>query len=265
MAAVPTPIFRRSTLSAAVLGFFLLLAAGAASQNLPRNALWEVVHNICVPGQTLNHNPLPCVQVDLRAGNEKGFAVLRDPRGVTHFLLIPTARIPGIESPVIVEPDAVNYFANAWEARRYVFEALGKTLPRDAIGLAINSTASRSQDQLHIHIDCIQPEVLEVLHTNQTAITSRWAPFPVPLFGRRYAAMWVAGEDLGPSNPFRLLAEELPGAARDMGDYTLAAVGFTRADGTPGFVLLADRVGTVRDDSAYGEQLLDHACRIATQ
>ena len=73
---------------------FLLIAANAAQRGLSSNALWEVVHNVCVPGQSEQHNPKPCLQVDLNRGIEKGFAILRDPRGGTQFLLIPTTRSP---------------------------------------------------------------------------------------------------------------------------------------------------------------------------
>src|SRR6202049_1367225 len=143
---------------------FLLLAANAAQGDLPRNALWEVVHNVCVPGQSLHHDPSPCLQVDLTGGIENGFAILRDPRGGTQFLLIPTTRISGIESPIVREPNATNYFADAWEVRTYSNGALHQTLPRDEIGMAINSVVSRSQDQLHIHFSCIRADVLEALH-----------------------------------------------------------------------------------------------------
>jgi CDP-diacylglycerol pyrophosphatase len=60
------------------------------------------------------------------------------------------------------------------------------------------------------------------------------------------------------------LAEGLPDAALDMGDRTLVVVGSFRANGAAGFVILEDQVNRESNDSAYGEELLDHACRIAT-
>jgi CDP-diacylglycerol pyrophosphatase len=245
------------------LATFLRGDAGAAQLDLPRNALWEVVNNVCVPGQSQHHNPKHCLQVDLKGGIEKGFAILKDPRGAAQFLLIPTAPISGIESSVVLGPDATNYFADAWEARTFINAALRKILPRDGIGLAINSVVGRSQDQLHIHIACVQTKVLEALDKNQRRIGNRWAPFNVSLLGRHYAAIWVPGENLGPNNPFRLLADGLPGAARDMGNRTLVVIGLTRPDGTKGFVILSDRVQKETGDLANGEVLLDHHCGIA--
>ena len=138
--------------------------------------LWFIVHDECVSDQLQNQDPKPCVQVNLRDGIEKGFAILKDIRGATQVLLIPTARVPGIESPMILAPDAPNYFADAWEARTYIDEALHRTLPRDDFGLAINSAANRSQDQLHIHVDCIRPDVHEALREREASIGNRWAP-----------------------------------------------------------------------------------------
>jgi CDP-diacylglycerol pyrophosphatase len=241
---------------------FLLFAADPAQRELPPNTLWEVVHNICVPGQAQNQNPKPCLQVDLHGGIDRGFAILRDPRGGTQFLFVPTTRISGIESPVVRGPNAVNYFAIAWESRTYINQTLQLTLPRDDIGMAINSALSRSQDQLHIHISCIRPDVLEALHKNEGRIGSHWAPLTTTFFGHRYIAIWVPGDDLGPNNPFNYLAERLSGATPDMANRTIVVIGFTRTEGTKGFVILADRVNEQTGDLANGEELLDHACHI---
>lgn len=179
-------------------------------------------------------------------------------------MLIPTTPIPGIESPAVLKPDAPNYFALAWDARSFIDGVLHKNLPRDDVGLAINSAVSRSQDDLHIHIDCVRPDIFDVLHKDQGEIGTHWAPLKQNLFRYDYLAMWVPGERLGSSNPFRLLAEGVPGAAQDMGNRTLVVVGLTRADGRPGFVILTTRLNTQTSDLANGEELLDHSCSIAT-
>jgi CDP-diacylglycerol pyrophosphatase len=254
-------VFRALAVLAAIL---LLRAADFAQVGLPRNALWEVVHSVCVPGQLLRDDPKPCIQVDLTGGIENGFAILRDPRGGTQFLLIPTTQISGIESPAVRAPNATNYFASAWEVRTQIDDALHRTIPRDDIGLAINSVVSRSQDQLHIHFSCVRSDVAEALHENEAKIGNHWAPFNVSLVGHSYIAMWVLGKHLGPHNPFRLLSEEVPGATRDLGNRTLVVIGMTRSDRTQGFVILADQVNRDRGDLASGEELLDRACHIAT-
>jgi CDP-diacylglycerol pyrophosphatase len=243
---------------------FLMIAASAAQGDLPRNVLWGIVNNFCVPGQSQHHDPMPCLQVDLNGGIESGFAILRDPRGGAHFLLIPTTPISGIESPIVRGQNATNYFATAWELRTYIDEALHQSLPRDDIGLAINSVASRSQDQFHIHFSCIRADVSESLHEHEGNIRNRWAPFIVSFLGNNYDALWVSGEHLNSHNPFSLLEKRLQGATLDMANRTIVVIGFTRAEGTKGFVVLTDQVNKESDDLASGEELLDPSCGIAT-
>src|SRR5579862_956325 len=43
----------------------LLLLTEVSQRALPRNALWEVVRNVCVPGQLLNHDPVPAFKCSL--------------------------------------------------------------------------------------------------------------------------------------------------------------------------------------------------------
>src|SRR5665213_738534 len=77
------------------------LSVVSGQTNLSRDLLWQVVHSLCVPGQSFRHDPMPCVRVNLDGGVERGFAILRDPRGGTQFLLVPTTPISGIESPML--------------------------------------------------------------------------------------------------------------------------------------------------------------------
>ena len=195
--------------------------------------------------------------VDLDAGQDNGYVVYKDITGARQYLLMPTARITGIESPALLAPGATNYFAAAWRARSFSEARAGGTLPRDWISLAVNSAVSRSQNQLHIHIDCLSTDVHEALSRYAAAVGDTWAPFPAPLAGHTYAAIAVAGEDLA-VNPFVLLADGMPGARADMGINTLVVVGATEVRGGPGFIVLADRADGETGDFAGGEALQDH-------
>jgi CDP-diacylglycerol pyrophosphatase len=217
------------------------------------NALWDIVHNRCVPDQQQQGDPAPCALV------EPDYAVLKDLVGDRQFLLIPTARVTGIESPELLAPDAPNYFAAAWRARSFVDERAGFPLPRDWVSLAINSEDARTQDQLHIHVDCVRLDVADALVRHAADIGPAWAPFPVPLVGHRYSAMTVEGDNLDAVDPFRLLADGIPGAREDMGSQTLVVVGAYLPGGRPGFVILADHVDVATGDIAGGEALQDHA------
>ena len=169
----------------------------------------------------------------------------------------------GIESPYLLTPGAPNYFAYAWGERGYVERAAGRALPRSAISLAINSVTARSQNQLHIHIDCIRPDVREALGRDLAALGDSWAPLTEPLVGsHHYRAMRVVADTLDGTNPFILLADGIPGARADMGKESLVVVGAEFAAGGPGFVILNSEVDPSIGDAGGGEELQDHDCAI---
>ena len=238
-----------------------LLLSGAGSHEgwAARDTLWNIVHGQCVPGQQRG-DPGPCAAVGTAGGDDAGYALLKDRNGLAQYLLIPTARVGGIQDPAVLAPDAPNWFDPAWRARTYVEAALGRKLPRDGTSLVANSVPALSQDQLHIHIDCTKPEVRDAVRQYADQVGPHWAPFPVPLAGRSYMAMRVAGEQLGANDPFKLLADGMPGARAAMGMHTLIVIGTTFADG-PGFVLLDRHVQG--DDTGHGTELQDRTCQIA--
>jgi CDP-diacylglycerol pyrophosphatase len=225
---------------------------GVAVAHADPNALWDIVSKRCIPDQQERGDPAPCALVDHDS------ALLKDLVGDRQFLLIPTAKVTGIESPELLAPDAPNYFAAAWRNRSFVDERAGFALPRDWMSLAINSEDARTQDQLHIHMDCVRLDVADALARHAADIGPVWAPFPVPLAGDRYSAIAVDGEDLA-VNPFQLLADGVAGAREDMGRQTLVVVGAYLPGGRPGFVILADHVDVAFGDIAGGEALQDHA------
>lgn len=242
---------RGSALLAAALAVCLLTPATAQADP---DALWKIVHDQCVVDEQQRHDPAPCSRVEL----DPGYAVLKDIVGARQYLVIPTARITGIESPQLLDPGTPNYFAAAWQARSFVEQRAGGTIPRDWMSLAINSAVARTQNQLHIHIDCLRADVHDALRSAAAAIGTTWAPLPVPLVGHTYWAMAVGGADLE-ADPFTLLADGLEGARTDMGLHTLVVVGATNPAGRPGFVILADRADS--GTGAGGEELQDHdAC-----
>jgi CDP-diacylglycerol pyrophosphatase len=248
------------------LCFVICSALSVASKQAKadeRMALWHVVHDQCVVGQMTNQRPSPCATVNLIGGEKNGFAVLKDRKGKAQFLLIPTRKIAGIESPDLLTPDSPNYWQAAWEARKYVLERLEHEAPRGALGMAINSSIRRGQDQLHIHVDCVQPDVLTQLGKRADEIPQEWSKLSFDLGGRRYLAKRLDSADLEGVNPFQLLAQGVEAARIDMSRETLVVVGATFAEGHDGFIVLADRVDPSTGNDAHGEDLLDHTCAIA--
>ena len=228
-----------------------------------RDALWKLVDRECVPDQREHGNPAPCEQVDLSEGAERGFAVLKDnDRRKPHaFLLIPTRRLGGIEAPELLAAGAPHYFNQAWVARVHLMSLLKLQLAWDMVGLAVNSAADRSQDQLHIHIDCIRPEVRDALRSNEDAINDQWSELNLPAPDHPYMTIKLASDSLGKSDPFQLLADANLGAKDQMGLETLAVVGTVFKNGTRGFYALSSR--HVAGVPARSEDLLDTSCALA--
>jgi CDP-diacylglycerol pyrophosphatase len=222
------------------------------------NALWHIVHDQCAPAAQAGTGPAPCAAVDLAGG----YAVLKDLRGATQLLLIPTDRRTGIESPELLAPASPNYWQAAWAARPLFEKLAGGPVPREDVGLAINSKYARSQNQLHIHIDCVKADVLRTVQANEARIGARWSNLNVDLAGHRYRAMRIKGADLGPRDPFKLLADGDAKAREDMGREALVVIAASFRGGKPGFILLSDRADTSKNDRASGESLLDHGCAV---
>jgi CDP-diacylglycerol pyrophosphatase len=244
---------------AVALGLWVGLSSHhAAAQASNPNVLWLIVHGQCIPDQQQHGDPKPCAEVDLAGG----FAVLKDISGASQFLLIPTTEVGGIEDPSLLAPLARNYFADAWQARSFVEKALGHAMPRDMLSLAINSASGRTQDQFHIHIDCIRADVRDTLLRERPKIGWRWSSLKTPLAGHQYRAVRVTGPTLFGHNPFKLLAWGVPGARADMGQHTLVVVGMAFGR-VPGFVILDDHADLAHGDWASGEELQDHGCALA--
>lgn len=226
------------------------LSVGVGRADADPNALWTIVHDQCSPHEEQDGDPAPCSLVDA----QDGYALLKDLVGDIQFLLIPTAQIAGIESPTLLDPGAKDYFADAWHARYLVEDRAHRSLPPDWLSLAINSAVSRTQNQFHIHIDCLSADVHQSLVQHAASIGPAWAPFAVPLAGAPYSAIEIP--DLDGTNVFQLVADGVPGAREDMGERTIVVAGSPTGSG---FVVLAGQADPATGDEGSGEDLQDHA------
>jgi CDP-diacylglycerol pyrophosphatase len=248
---------------AATIGLIAATIAGLphSVSAADRNWLWIVVHDICLPAYQDIGVAFPCAEVNIANGLGRGFAVLQTPSSAMHLIVVPTKRISGIESPALLKKGAPNYWEAAWNARRFVEEGAHRLLPRDKIGMAINSVASRSQDQLHIHVSCIAPAVADFLRRHQAEIHETWSLLRLRLLGHRFAAMKVEANSLAHVNPFKLLARGLLSSGKVfMGRQTLAVIGATFDNGRTGFYLLTNDPSASPRDIVGGEDLLDDNC-----
>ncbi|MGA9866612.1 MAG: CDP-diacylglycerol diphosphatase [Acetobacteraceae bacterium] len=246
------PVIRHGVL------FGLLACWWPSSAIADPDALWHIVHDRCVPHQERFQAPFPCLETD----EPNGVALLKDLVGQTQTLLIPTARVTGGEDPAVLDPAAPNYFQLAWQRIGMTRALADADLPRDAISLALNSKYGRTQNQLHIHIDCLLPEIRASLAEYADAITRSWTLFPTPLAGHTYLARRVWTLDRPGADPFQLVANDVPGARADMAAVTIVVAGAT-FEGEPGFIVLAGRADLAAGNRGSGEELQDHRCALA--
>jgi CDP-diacylglycerol pyrophosphatase len=217
--------------------------------------LWKSVKT-CLINQRTTGFPQPCFKLELSHGVDKGYAVWKDMRGSSHFLLIPTIRLTGIEDPDLLKPTLPNYWEGAWKITSYVTAVIGKKIPRDYLGLGINSPTARSQDQLHIHADCLVPGVRELFKKYEDEFTSSLKPWSQD---KTLRVMKIESEDLHDYDAFKILAKDLAGHEDEMQLHALIAVGAIFKDGTHGFYL----IDVNRGEGSGGEFYLDRTCKIA--
>lgn len=253
---------RKVTNFAATMG---LIAAMVAVQShsvsaANRDELWFVVHNMCLPAYRSIGVAFPCLEVNIVNGLDRGFAVLQAPSSAAHVIVVPTTRISGIESQALQSENTPNYWEAAWNARRFVEQGARRQLPRDKIAMAINAAASRSQDQLHIHVSCIAPVVADFLRYHQAEIRGAWSPLRTKLAGHKFLAMKVETESLAQVDPFKLLVRGLPSNKLSIARQTLAVIGATFRNGKSGFYLLANNTRASPKDIVSAEALLDDKC-----
>jgi CDP-diacylglycerol pyrophosphatase len=215
---------------------------------------------MCLPAHRSIGVAFPCAEVNIANGLARGFAVLQAPSSAAHVIVVPTTRISGIESPALQSENAPNYWEAVWDARRFVEQGARRQLLRDQIGMAINSAASRSQGQLHIHVFCIAPVVADFLRRHQAEIHGAWSPLRAKLAGHKFSVMKVETESLAQVDPFKLLMRNLPPNKLSLGGQTLAVTGAAFRNGKSGFYLLANDTRASPKDIVSAEALLDDKC-----
>ena len=251
----------RTTLPVAAA--LLVLATTSTPARADRDALWTILNTSCVPAAHAAALPAPCARIELPADGHTGWVLMKDRRGALQFLLLPTSRIPGIESPALLSADTPNFFAAAWRSRDLLDRRRGQPLPRDTVSLTLNPIRRRSQDQLHIHISCVRPELRARLAVVQGEISSAWAPLPGGWLNHPWLVRRVDAETLDGINPISDVVAQVPGAAGNMGVVGISVVGMTFKDAKPGFVLMATRWDSSDLSSGSAEHdVQDHDCAV---
>jgi CDP-diacylglycerol pyrophosphatase len=257
-------LVRTAVVACAAIGFpFAQAAAGA---EVGRDALWLVIRT-CVANHALTGAAFPCLTVNVSSGEQRGYVILRAPFGTPDLILAPTRKTVGVEDPSLQSLGAANYFEDAWNARAFLWNGGKRPLAPDNVALAVNSRFSRSQDQLHIHIGCLAPDVKQALQTLAPKLPEdRWVRIGsamslgktllgLGLWGRR-----VEKETLAGVNPFRLAAEVRSNETESRSQLMIVVAGVQLAKARGGFVLLASYDNPSHAFSA--ETFLDPSCSL---
>lgn len=243
-----------------VIIVFLVAALGAwkyynFSSLKHSDALWRIISKECVSHQFQRKNLLSCSEVNTSAG----YVVLKDLIGPLQFLLMPIEKISGIESPRLLSISTPNFFYLAWQARHYLSNRHGQAIDDRFLSLTINSAYGRTQNQLHIHISCLRPDIREQLDKDADSISSTdWKPLAQPVLGHEYLAKRISAATLVAQSPFLLLAREVPKASEKMGEYGMALTPLP--DGS--LVVLVSHRSLLERNTGSIEEIQDHSCLI---
>ncbi len=152
-------------------------------------------------------------------------------RGESHkynLLVIPTARITGIECDQILNPnDVLNLWSAAWGK---VKERFGKSLKPTEWMLGINSKFGRSHNQLHIHLTGLDKNIRTQLDrlTNVPTDLTKWNDSLYVLGDHAYRIVKVKSLE---TNPFNLLQDHVAQKFKDRFDQSLVVVADAKGDG----------------------------------
>jgi len=235
----------------------LAVVAPPLQAALEGSELWSVV-NYCRAQNSAIGLPFPCLSVQPERDGQGGYVLLRSPHLKSEILLVPTERLTGVEDPGAASAAAAVYWREAWDVRRLIGERLRRQIDPGNIALAVNAKVGRTQEQLHIHIDCVRAEVEANMSAHGPATGTGWMRLRdfrgMPLWAR-----WIGEDDLGVLNPVQAVADGVPGAKANLDLFGVAVVS-ARSDGaSKGAYLIAVRSDARRAMSA--EALLDHRCR----
>ncbi|MGL4859769.1 MAG: CDP-diacylglycerol diphosphatase [Enterobacteriaceae bacterium] len=234
-----------------VIGYFSISQSYANN----RDILWDKVHNQCVPAYQNQDIYAPCSLVD-----ENGHYVIFKVdvnNDKYQYLLLPTDKITGVEDKQLLSADTQAWFYQAWSARALIAEKLDRKIKERDISLTVNSINARTQDQLHIHISCLSPDIRKVLDKiDLTRSGKGWQVVPQKLKGHTYSFRKLTLQQLKQDNLFQWANGRALAEGKQMRYTTLAVVNMDKNN----FLLLAS-FGDQHQPVA-AEALQDHTCSI---
>jgi CDP-diacylglycerol pyrophosphatase len=169
------------------------------------------------------------------------------------LLVSPTAKIQGLESEELRSAEAPNLWLCAWKERNRLNALTGQHLSSNRIIMAVNSKATRSQDQLHLHLACVKRDVRGFFELQAIPQTGTWSSVHIDTLNANFFVKRLPADGLK-QNVFRIVLNELPAPFQSR-DQQLVAVVASSNKNSNGFILL------VSFDSTSAENLMDHTCQ----
>ncbi|WP_011300295.1 CDP-diacylglycerol diphosphatase [Cupriavidus necator] len=253
--------WRRRGMAAAALAVLSTLALTAQCRQddlwfpgITRDSLWKNVQERCLTSDQPRH--ADCAVVD----RERGLVLYKDAIGSSHYLVIPDHKVTGVDDPALWEGGPHNQWAFGWEVRDIVGKSIGKRVPDNLVGLAVNSRASRSQDQLHIHLDCISEAARAFVADNAGKASDGWTELRFQ--GKPVRALLIPSPDTALRfNAFDIVRKGLPEPSR-VGDRGVFVTYVTRQDAAPGFLVVDQPVDKAAGTSGHASDFLDRSCKL---
>ena len=178
------------------------------------------------------------------------YVIIKDnaPTKPEAYLLIPTMTVTEIDDEQVFAAAYVNLWANAWDQSEQYPGWGGRR-----IGMAINSAHARTQDQLHVHISCIDAKVAQIL--DEKAKESEGRPYTVQLPPANNSYDVATVNDLTDGESPFWVAKKAAGTGERMADKSVAVV---KAKEPGRYYVLT----TMYKDGKGGaaEELLDQRC-----
>lgn len=167
------------------------------------------------------------------------------------YLIIPTIKMVGIESPLTLNSPTLDIWQDAWAeaTSKYPGKADSKT------GLAINSANSRDQDQLHIHMACVKPAVLTALRQKTISVNPKSpTKLQLPPNNFEYDAVLLTSLS-GDSSPFKIVRQLPHVSDKNIQEQSVAVVQGPR----PKTYIFLNTYAHDKD-KGEAEELLDQTC-----
>jgi CDP-diacylglycerol pyrophosphatase len=206
--------------------------ANGSSKPNDRQALWSVIGTVCVPASYFG-STFPCARVN----RDRGYAVLKSPApyGLS-FIVTPIVPMAGIESLAATTGDTKGLWLAAWEERILLERAANRKINWRDVVLAVNSKATRSQDQLHIHLGCINGSLRDFLAVEPSSIEGNWQLVHPSSMNASFFVKLIREESIK-DDLFKLVFDAIPGGRLFAEKQSIAVAGVTRGSWR-GFALI---------------------------